>query len=317
MRLERIGAVSPPSRRRWEPRHCSLYALALGAGWEELAFVTEGTEDGPQLVYPTFVLAGVCAAESQSWPDPGFATGAYEPHQLVLASQSLELTTPVEARGDVTVRTRVAGIDDKGSGALVRLEIVAAHTGSGVLAFRAGIGLFVIGGGGFGASRRPAEADRQPSASLPARLPGSPAAGPFAGPPARPPVRPPDRRVAYDTSPRQTLLYRHAGNDANAIHLDPAVAERAGFKGPILSGQNTLGFAARALVHAVAGSEPARLRSIEGRFSAPGYPGDRLVTEMWFGPGVGADGHGHLVVCFRVRNQDGAVLVDRGRATIG
>jgi acyl dehydratase len=292
MRLERVGAVSPPSRRRWEPRDCSLYALALGAGWEQLPFVTEGTEESPQLVYPTFVLAGVCAAESQSWPDPGFATGDYAPHQLVLASQSLELARPVAPRGDVTVRTRVAGIDDKGSGALVRLEIVAADTGSGVLAFRAGVALFVIGGGGFGGSRGPRDVGW------------------------RTPARPPDRRVAYDTSPLQTLLYRHAGKDANAIHVDPAVAERAGFKGPILSGQNTLGFAGRAIVEAVAGGDPTLVRSIEGRFAAPGYNGDRLVTEMWFGMGVGADAHGRLVVCFRVRNQDGAVLVDRGRATL-
>lgn len=293
MHRERVGAVSAPSRRRWEPRDCALYALALGAGFDELAFVTEGAEDGPQRVYPTFVLAGVCAAESQSWPDPGFATGDYAPHQLVLASQSLDLARPVLSRGDVTVRTRVAGIDDKGAGALVRLEIAAADTATGVLAFRAGVTLFVIGGGGFGGARGPKEPGR------------------------RPPPRPPDRRVAYDTSLRQTLLYRHAGNDANAIHVDPAVAERAGFKGPILSGQNTLGFAARAIVEAVAGGDPTCVRSIEGRFAAPGYNGDRLLTEMWFGMGVGADRHGRLIVCFRVRNQDGAVLVDRGRATIG
>jgi len=114
----------------------------------------------------------------------------------------------------------------------------------------------------------------------------------------------------------QTLLYRHAGNDANAIHIDPAVAEQAGFKGPILAGQNTLGFAARAAIEAVCGRDPTRVRSIDGRFAAPGYNGDRLTTELWFGMGVGADTRGRLVVAFRVVNQDGAVLVDRGRVTI-
>lgn len=292
MYLERVGAVSPPSRRRWGARDCALYALALGAGWEQLAFVTEGTEDGPQRVYPTFVLAGVCAAESQHWPDAGFATGAYEPHQLVLGSQSLELARPVDPTGDVTVRTRVVGIDDKGSGALVRLEIVAADTATGVLAFVAGISLFVIGGGGFGGERGPREPDRSP------------------------PRRVPDWRVAYETSSEQTLLYRHAGNDANAIHVDPSVAQRAGFKGPILSGQNTLGFAARAVVDKIAQGDATRVRSVEGRFAQPGYNGDTLTTEMWCGFGVGADARGRLIVAFRVVNQDGAVLIDRGRITI-
>jgi len=291
MHLDRVGAVSPPSRRQWTPRDCALYALALGAGWDKLAFASDGVGADHQLVYPTFALT-ICAAESQSWSDPGFATGDYEPHQLVLGSQSLEVAHPLPARGDVTVRTRVVGIDDKGSGALVRLEIAAADTGTGARAFTAGISLFVIGGGGFGGTRGPREPDRTP------------------------PRRAPDLSVTYQTADNQTLLYRHAGNDANAIHIDPTVAERAGFKGPILAGQNTLGFAARAVIEAVCDGDPARVRSIDGRFAAPGYNGDRLATEMWFGLGVGADARGRLIVAFRIVNQDGAVLVDRGRVTI-
>ena len=291
MHLDRVGAVSSPSRRRWTPRDCALYALALGAGWEQLAFASDGVGEAEQFVYPTFALT-ICAAESQSWADPGFATGDYEPHKLVLGAQSLELARPLGARGDVTVRTRVAGIDDKGSGALVRLEIVAADTGTGALSFVAGISLFVVGGGGFGGARGPREPDRSP------------------------PRRRPDLRVTYQTAEQQTLLYRHAGNDANAIHIDPTVAEQAGFKGPILAGQNTLGFAARAVIEAVCDGDPARVRSIDGRFAAPGYNGDRLTTEMWLGMGVGADVRGRLIVAFRVMNQDGAVLVDRGRVTI-
>ena len=133
----------------------------------------------------------------------------------------------------MTVRTRVAGIDDKGSGALVRLEIAAADTATGALAFVAGISLFVIGGGGFGGERGPREPDRTP------------------------PRRPPDRRVTYQTAENQTLLYRHTGNDANAIHIDPTVAEQAGFKGPILAGQNARsGSAARAVIEAVCDGDP-------------------------------------------------------------
>ena len=52
--------------------------------------------------------------------------------------------------------------------------------------------------------------------------------------------------------------------------------------------------------------DPTRLRSIEGRFSAPAYNGDTLRTEIW------ADGAGSAR--FRVRNEAGTVLVDRGQA---
>ena len=110
MYLDRIGAESPPARRSWRPRDCALYALALGAGWDELEFATEGPA---QLVYPTFVLSGVMAAEAEAWPDPGFATGDYAPHEIVQGEQALALHAPILAEGDVLSRTRVAGIYDE------------------------------------------------------------------------------------------------------------------------------------------------------------------------------------------------------------
>jgi len=290
MYLERVGAESPPARRIWRPRDCSLYALGLGAGWDELEFVTEGVANLEQKVYPTFVLAGVMSAEAETWPDPGFETGSYDLHQLVLGQQRLVLHDVVGPSGDVTSRTRVAGIYDKGSGALVLLEVQGDDTATGRPVFTATTGLFVIGEGGFGGERGPS---------------GAPA----------PPDRPPDDRVEHATLGVQTLLYRHAGNDANPVHLDPDFARRAGFRGPILTGLNTLGFAGRAMVHSVAAGDAQRLRSIDGRFAAPGYNGDVLTTEVWEGDDLGVDELGDRVVLYRVVNQEGAVLLDRGRAT--
>ena len=62
MYLHRVGASSAPAPRRWHPRDCALYALGVGAGWSELAYATEGPA---QLVYPSFVLSGVMAAEAE------------------------------------------------------------------------------------------------------------------------------------------------------------------------------------------------------------------------------------------------------------
>jgi acyl dehydratase len=289
MYRDRIGAESPPVRRRWCPRECALYALALGAGFAEHEFVAEGPA---QLVYPTFVLSGVMAAEAEGWPDPGFATGDYAPHEVVQGEQALVVHQPIPPRGEVLARTRVAGIYDKGSGALVVLEVAACEVASGRPHFTATTGLFVRGHGGFGGERAPR------------------------GPARATPARPPDLRVTYTTLPVQTLLWRHAGNDANAIHLDPEVARRAGFRAPILSGLNTLGFACRALVHGLAGGRPERLRSLAGRFASPGYNGDALTTEVWTGDELGRDERGDRQALFRVVNQEGALLVAQGRAAL-
>ena len=285
MYLHRVGAESQPARRGWQPRDCSLYALGCGAGFEELAFSSEGVEGQPQKVLPTFVLSGVMAAEGESWPDPGFQTGDYPPHRVVHGSQILKIHKPIGPSGDVLTRTRVAGIYDKGSGALVVIEILAVEHASREPVFTATTGMFVMGEGGFGGERGPAS------------------------PPADPPARPPDHGVRWQTLPFQTLLWRHAGWDPNRIHFDPAVATRAGFKAPILMGLNSLGFACRALVCSALGGAPERLRSIETRFSAPGYNGDVLTTEIWLEKGAGSG-----LAFFRVVNQRGDVLLDRGRA---
>jgi hypothetical protein len=287
MYLHRVGAQSEPARRTWRPRDCALYAVAVGAGFEAPEFVREGAA---QRVYPAFVLSGVMAAEAESWPDPGFATGDYAPHEIVQGEQALVLHAPVGPSGDVVSRTRVAGIYDKGSGALVVLEVGAADHATGAPLFTATTSLFVKGHGGFGGERGPQNPRHDP------------------------PARAADLCITHATLPVQTLLWRHAGNDPNEIHLDPELAARAGFRAPILSGLNTLGFACRALVHAVAGGWPERLRSLAGRFASPGYNGDALTTEIWTA-GLGRDAHGDHQVLFRVVNQDRSVLIDKGVAT--
>ena len=94
------------------------------------------------------------------------------------------------------------------------LEVRADDRASGKPVFTATTSMFVTGEGGFGG-------DRGPTA-----------------PKLEPPPRAPDRRVSWTTLPFQTLLWRHAGNDPNRIHFDPAAARSAGFDAPILMGLN-------------------------------------------------------------------------------
>ncbi len=67
----------------------------------------------------------------------------------------------------------------------------------------------------------------------------------------------------------------------------------------------TFGYAGRALVSAACDGDPARLRVMEGRFSKPGYNGDRLVTSVW----IEADSGGW----YATSNDRGDLLLDRGR----
>jgi acyl dehydratase len=109
-----------------------------------------------------------------------------------------------------------------------------------------------------------------------------------------------------ETRPEQALIYRLSG-DRNPLHADPKFAARGGFSRPILHGLCSYGFTGRALLHALCGSDPARFRSMSGRFSHPVLPGDSLVISIWL---PDADGDTAL---FQTATQDGTVVIDRGR----
>jgi acyl dehydratase len=288
--LNRVGAESVAIHHAWRPRDCSLYALAVGAGIDDVAFTTEGNAGVAQRVYPTFAFAIVAEVAAQ-WEDPCFGTGDFALEHVVLGEQGLTIHRPLQTSGDVAVRTRVAGIHEKGSAALIVLDQRASDAATGEPVFTSTVDLLVRGEGGFGGDARPPT-------------------GRGAMPPG-----PCDVVVDAPTLAVQTLLYRHGGNDANPLHVDTAFARRAGLRGPILSGQNTLGIACRAIVHAIAGGDPDSVRSIGGRFVAPAYNGDPLRVELWLDPADPAAAGGRAVR-FRVLDPDGQAVVDRGLAEL-
>jgi acyl dehydratase len=94
------------------------------------------------------------------------------------------------------------------------------------------------------------------------------------------PERPPDVSHALTTRPEATLIYRLSG-DYNPVHVDPAVAKRAGFERPILHGLCTYGMIGRAIVATRCAGDPTRLKELGGRFSAVVYPGDTITVDVW------------------------------------
>jgi acyl dehydratase len=96
-----------------------------------------------------------------------------------------------------------------------------------------------------------------------------------------PPDRKPDAVVEFKTSPEQGALYRAASGDLNPLHIDPEVAKKGGFPGPILTGTATLGFGVKQVLDQYAGSDPKKFKSMKTRLSKPVFPGDTVKTEMW------------------------------------
>jgi acyl dehydratase len=272
-----IGVPGEPELRSWDSKDALLYAVGVGAGLgdplQELEFTTENSEGIEQQVLPTFAVL-------LSQPRTVRSIGDFDRAMLVHAEQYFELHRPLPVAGTVRTTSTVAGIYDKGSGALVVTENLAVDVESGQPLITARSGVFIRGEGGFGGPR---------GTDQPWDLPD----------------RAPDHQIVQETRPEQALIYRLSG-DRNPLHADPKFAARGGFSRPILHGLCTYGVTGRALLRAVCDGDPARFRSMYGRFSRPVLPGEPLTVSVW----LAGDGESAL---FQTTRADGTVVIDRGR----
>jgi acyl dehydratase len=268
---EAKGLKGEPRRRCWDSKDALLYAIGVGAGLDELAFTTENTKDTPQQVLPTMavVLGGGGV--------PFDKVGTFNPALMLHGAQKIELFDVIPPDGEIESTGVIGDIWDKGKAASVELISDSVDVATGKLLFRTTMTAFFRGEGGFGGERGPASTFELPD-------------------------RKPDHEVTYETRFDQALTYRLSG-DRNPLHSDPSFAKIGGFDRPILHGLCTYGFTGRALLHTLCGSDPARFKSMEGRFSKPVMPGDELTVLMW------TDGDQTL---FQSKNQDGDVVFDQG-----
>lgn len=271
-----VGTEWGPFERSWTSKDALLYAVGVGSGLDELEFTTENSMDIRQRVLPTFVtIIGAGAGGGMR------SVGSFNPAMLVHGEQGIELYGEIPPEGKVMTKGRIAGIWDKGSGAVIQTESESAMADTGEVLFRSTSSTFIRGEGGFGGERGPS------------------------GPRNVAPDRKPDQVASYETLPQQALIYRLSG-DRNPLHSDPQFAKMATFDRPIMHGLCTYGFTGRALLHTLCGGDPARFHSMEARFSKPAWPGDTLTISMWV--------EGNEAI-FRTETQRGDTVIDQGRFT--
>lgn len=278
----------PEAVQRYGADDCMRYALALGLGGDpldarQLRFVEDSGTGRPQAL-PT--MAVVLAYPGSWMADP--ATGI-DFARIVHGEERVHWHRPLPAAGAVRSRHRVTHVVDKGAGrgALVVYEKELSDADSGLPYATVVHTTFARGDGGFATPAVPGDA-----------------------PPPGPepvPATPPDAVQQLATLPQQALLYRLVA-DRNPLHSDPATARAAGFGRPILHGLCTWGMAGHALLAQHGASEPARMRSLYARFSAPVMPGETLQLESW---------QSGDTLRFRMRAPElGCTVLDHGHAVI-
>ncbi|NLU81673.1 MaoC/PaaZ C-terminal domain-containing protein [Rhodococcus sp. HNM0569] len=216
-------------------------------------------------VLPTFALT-----LAQWAPDELGGRGGFDQSTTLHGSQTLEVRAPLPRSGALALSASVGNVWDKGAAAVFEVVVESEY-------FVATWSLFAPGAGGFGGERGP---------SKPAPPEGDPQ---FTG--------------VMETATTQAALYRLTG-DRHHIHIDPAAAAGIGQPRPIMHGLCTLAASTLELARAT-GAHPADLRTLDGRFAAPLFPGQTPGYRAWGDRGE---------LAFEL-DLDGTAVIAGGRAT--
>ncbi len=233
-------------------RDTMYHALSVGMGSDpshtrELRYVYEGNG------LKTLPTQASTLASFQWLDECGWDAG-----RVLHGEERLTLHRPLAHFGSLLADTEVTAVYDRGSdkGALVYVQCRARSESDGHPVFTLSRTLLALGDGGFG---------------------GPEGSGPT---PHLIPSRSADLSCVLKTRQDQALLFR-LGGSSHPIHADPAIAARAGFSRPILQSQCTFGIACRAILETICEYDHTLIQQFDARFTAPVFPGDTIVTDMW------------------------------------
>ena len=247
LNLEAAGQKIGPVKKDYNWKDVVLYALGVGAGFDEIDYVYEKDLK----VIPSFGIAAIFEFLSH------IAQKAEVNYAGILhGEQELIFHSPIPVEGTLVTEGTITHFYDMGKekGAVIVGESVTCDA-DGRRLFTSIIRLFSRLDGGFGGEPAPAA-----KVAIPERAP--------------------DFEDDAQPSPDQPLLYRLSG-DVFQLHVDPEFAKMAGFEMPIMHGLCTHGYACRSLIRNLVPGEPERVHRFSCRFSRPLYPGDPIKTQIW------------------------------------
>lgn len=247
LNLDAIGKKIGPVTKDYTWKDVVLYALGVGAGFDELEYVYEKDLK----VIPSFGVAAIFEFLSYIGTNADVDLSG-----ILHGEQDLIVHNPLPTEGRLTTEGTIRHIYDNGpdKGAVIIGEGETWHS-NGKKLYTSVLTLVARKDGGFGGEPAP-----KTGVELPDRAP--------------------DFEVEAHPSPDQPLLYRLTG-DVFALHVDPEFAQMAGFEKPIMHGLCTHGFSCRALINSLIPGQPEKLRRMKCRFSKPLYPGDPIKTQIW------------------------------------
>ena len=247
LNLNSIGKRIGPLTREYRWKDVVLYALGVGAGFEDLEYCYENRLK----VIPSFSIATVYEFLAEAAINSNVDLAG-----ILHGEQDIIFHNPMPTEGKLTTEGAITHIYDKGAktGALVVAEADTYHS-NGRKLFTNIFTLVSRRDGGFGGPDAPQE-------------------------PVEFPDRPPDLEEENRPGEDQPLLYRLSG-DIFQLHVDPDFAKASGFQKPIMHGLCTHGYACRAVIKRLFPGKPECMTRFRTRFSKPLYPGVAIKTQIW------------------------------------
>ena len=247
LNLDAVGKKIGPYTKEYSWKDPVLYALGVGAGFDELEYCYEKDLK----VIPSFGIITLY----DFMPDLA-AVSKVNLAGVLHGEQELIFHNPFPASGTLTTEGAIKHYYDKGEGkgALIVAEFDTFHS-NGQKIFTSIVTVFARLDGGFGGENAPKNNVDFPD-------------------------RDPDIVELATPSADQPLLYRLSG-DIFQLHVDQEFAKMSGFEKPIMHGLCTHGYACRSLIKHLIPGEPEKVRRMTNRFRSPLYPGTPIEIRIW------------------------------------
>jgi len=242
-----VGKKIGPMTKEYSWKDAVLYALGVGAGFEDLEYCYEKDLK----VIPSFAIATIYEFM------PHFLQSSNVNLAGILhGEQELIFHQPIPPDGTLSTEGTLTHVYDKGKdkGALVVAKSETFHS-NGQKLYTSIATVFSRLDGGFGGENAPVNEVTFPD-------------------------REPDFIVEAQPLGDQPLIFRLSG-DIFQLHVDAEFAKMSGFEKPIMHGLCTHGFACRALIQSLIPGEPEKARRLACRFTKPLYPGVPIKTLIW------------------------------------